>query len=177
MKTIVIKHIDTPLGSMCMACCDGMLCLLDYADGRHVERHAAILQKRMQAAVVHGNCPCLEDTQKQLSEYFAGKRYDFNIALMLVGSEFEKKVWQALEQVCYGKTMSYKQQAALIGMQRAVRAVANANGSNRICIVLPCHRIVGSDGSLTGYGGGLWRKQWLLDLEAKHAGNQTLCAC
>ena len=107
----------------------------------------------------------LRRTVRELDEYFRGERREFDIPLLLAGSDFQKRVWQQLPSIPYGQTASYGELAAAIGSPRSVRAVANANGANAISIILPCHRIIGSDGSLTGYGGGLRAKQYLLDLE------------
>ena len=107
----------------------------------------------------------LRRTARQLDEYFRGERREFDIPLLLAGSEFQKRVWQQLPHIPYGQTASYGELAAAIGAPKSVRAVANANGANAISIILPCHRVIGSDGRLTGYGGGLRAKQYLLDLE------------
>ena len=101
----------------------------------------------------------------QLNEYFTGNRKTFNLKLNPQGTEFQKKVWEALQNVPYGKTITYLEQSKVLGNVKAIRAVAGANGKNPISIVIPCHRIIGSDGSLTGYAGGLWRKKWLLEHE------------
>lgn len=108
---------------------------------------------------------CLQDCIKQLDEYFTGKRTDFDLKLNPQGTEFQQKVWKELQNVSFGKTRTYLEQSKAIGNVKAIRAVASANGKNPIWIVIPCHRIIGSDGSLTGYAGGLWRKKWLLEHE------------
>ena len=108
---------------------------------------------------------CLEDCVMQLEEYFQKKRTVFNIKLNPQGTDFQKKVWKELQQIKYGKTRSYLKQSEIMGDVKAIRAVASANGKNPIWIVIPCHRVIGSDGSLTGYAGGLWRKRWLLEHE------------
>ncbi len=110
--------------------------------------------------------PVLQDATLQLKEYFEGKRREFNLKLNPVGTVFQKKVWNALLKVPYGKTLSYLELSKELGDIKAIRAVAAANGKNPIWIVIPCHRIIGSDGSLTGYAGGLHRKKWLLDHES-----------
>jgi AraC family transcriptional regulator of adaptative response/methylated-DNA-[protein]-cysteine methyltransferase len=110
----------------------------------------------------------LETLEGQLTEYFKGERREFDIPLDLFGTEFQKTVWLSLLQVPYGHTISYGEQAKLIERPTAVRAVANANGQNRVAIILPCHRVIGSNGALTGYGGGLWRKEKLLELEKRY---------
>ena len=104
---------------------------------------------------------------KQLDEYFQTQRKEFTLPLDLYGTEFQKKVWNELLNIPFGKRMTYKELALRLGNIKAIRAVAAANGTNPVSIIVPCHRVIGSDGSLTGYGGGLWRKQWLLDFESR----------
>ncbi|AUP79314.1 methylated-DNA--[protein]-cysteine S-methyltransferase [Flavivirga eckloniae] len=110
----------------------------------------------------------LEDCVHQLREYFEGKRKHFSLKLAPKGTEFQKKVWKQLEQIPYGKTLSYLELSKQLGDIKAIRAVANANGKNPLWIIVPCHRVIGSDGSLTGYAGGLHRKQWLLEHESPY---------
>ncbi|HEY6144446.1 MAG TPA: methylated-DNA--[protein]-cysteine S-methyltransferase [Flavobacterium sp.] len=107
----------------------------------------------------------LQEAVSQLNDYFDGKRNDFSFKLNPVGTEFQQKVWQALVEIPFGKTMSYLELSKKLGDVKAIRAVASANGKNPIWIVVPCHRVIGTDGSLTGYAGGLWRKKWLLEHE------------
>ncbi len=109
---------------------------------------------------------------KQLDEYFQGKRTTFDLATRSLGTEFQKRVWQELLTIPYGETRFYSEVAKLIGRDRAVRAVGSANSKNQLSIIVPCHRVIGRDGSLTGYAGELWRKQWLLDHERKHGGKE-----
>jgi methylated-DNA-[protein]-cysteine S-methyltransferase len=108
----------------------------------------------------------LEDAVYQLKEYFDGSRNQFSLSLNLEGTEFQKKVWKALEEIPYGKTVSYLELSRTLGDPKAIRAVASANGKNPLWIVIPCHRVIGSDGSLTGYAGGIHRKKWLLEHES-----------
>ena len=108
----------------------------------------------------------LEDAVYQLREYFEGTRMEFSLTLNTEGTDFQKKVWQALQQIPYGKTVSYLELSKTLGDVKAIRAVASANGQNPLWIVVPCHRVIGSDGSLTGYAGGLHRKKWLLEHES-----------
>lgn len=110
----------------------------------------------------------LQACAKQLEEYFAGKRKQFTLPLNQDGTEFQTKVWDLLYKIPYGKTMSYNDLAKQYGDIKAIRAVASANAKNNIAIIVPCHRVIGSDHSLVGYAGGLWRKKWLLDHEAKY---------
>ncbi len=109
---------------------------------------------------------CLQDCVQQLEEYFKGNRTVFNLKLKPKGSTFQQKVWEELQKVSFGKTRTYLEQSKELGNVKAIRAVAAANGKNPIWIVIPCHRIIGSDGSLTGYAGGIWRKKWLLNHES-----------
>lgn len=108
---------------------------------------------------------CLEKCALQLEQYFAGKRVEFTFPLDLQGTDFQKKVWHELLKIPFGKTVSYLDVALAVGTHESTRAVGKANGQNPIVIVVPCHRVIGRDGSLTGYGGGLWRKRWLLEFE------------
>lgn len=109
--------------------------------------------------------PVLKDAVSQLNEYFEGKRTDFDFALNPIGTEFQQKVWKGLFEIPFGKTCSYMDLSKKLGDIKAIRAVASANGKNPLWIVVPCHRVIGTDGSLTGYAGGLWRKKWLLEHE------------
>jgi AraC family transcriptional regulator of adaptative response/methylated-DNA-[protein]-cysteine methyltransferase len=120
----------------------------------------------LNAKVVPGSHPHLEALNDQLDEYFSGKRKEFDLSLVLPGTPFQKKVWMGLQAIPYGATRSYKEQAEVIGSPRAVRAVARANGENRIVVLIPCHRVIGANGELVGYGGGVSRKQYLLELES-----------
>jgi methylated-DNA-[protein]-cysteine S-methyltransferase len=110
---------------------------------------------------------CLKEVLEELEEYFQGRRQEFGQKLILQGTDFQKQVWRELLRIPYGRTISYKDVAAAIGRGRAVRAVGNANRVNNIAIIIPCHRVIGSNGKLVGYGGGLWRKKWLLEHEQR----------
>jgi methylated-DNA-[protein]-cysteine S-methyltransferase len=114
--------------------------------------------------------PVLKQAVKQLEEYFKGERMVFDLPLNQKGSDFQQQVWQQLSKIEYGKTISYLEQSKWMDNQLAIRAVASANGKNHLIIVVPCHRVIGSDGSLTGFGAGIWRKKWLLEHEAKVKG-------
>jgi AraC family transcriptional regulator of adaptative response/methylated-DNA-[protein]-cysteine methyltransferase len=130
------------------------------------------LQLRLNAIILHGENEITKQTKRELTEYFDGKRKDFTVSLDAPGTEFQKSVWKVLRSIPYAGTRSYKEQAEILGKPKAVRAVANANGCNRIAIILPCHRVIGKDGSLTGYGGGLERKKWLLEHEISNLSSQ-----
>jgi AraC family transcriptional regulator of adaptative response/methylated-DNA-[protein]-cysteine methyltransferase len=123
------------------------------------------LAKSLNATIVQGENPHFKVLEKELAEYFAGERKEFTVPLSPVGTQFQKEVWQVLRQIPYGETWSYRKQSDVLGDPKKVRAVANANGMNKISILIPCHRVIGSNGTLTGYGGGIWRKQKLLELE------------
>jgi AraC family transcriptional regulator, regulatory protein of adaptative response / methylated-DNA-[protein]-cysteine methyltransferase len=159
------KWLETPLGSMLALADDRGLHLLDFVDRRGLERALEVLQKRLNARVLPGEHPVLTQIARELSEYFDGTRMQFDTPVMLTGSSFQSTVWRALQAIPAGATKSYGELAAKIGQPAAVRAVGRANGDNRLSIIVPCHRVIGADGALTGYGGGLWRKQRLLDHE------------
>lgn len=167
-QLITINRISTPLGPMMIGVTDEGLCLLEFTDRKMLETQLEVLKKRMQAEMVTGKHQMIDQVKSQLDEYFEGKRKEFDVPMVVPGTEFQQKVWDALIQIPYGITRSYKQQANVVGDVKAVRAVARANGENRISIVIPCHRIIGSDGSIVGYGGGVHRKQWLLKHEFEH---------
>ena len=165
---IDITNISTDLGLMIAAATDSGICLLDFDDCKHTELKLKQLAAFFKASIVSGDNPHFETLKKQLDEYFKGVRKSFEIQVDIVGTLFQKQVWYSLLQIPYGGTTNYAAQAKLIGKPTSVRAVANANGKNKVSIILPCHRVIGADGSLTGYGGGLWRKQKLLELETKN---------
>lgn len=164
-EVITVARILTPLGPMFAGATDAGLSLLEFADRRMLERQITILERRLGARAVPGTHPVLEETEVQITDYFAGRRHEFELPIDLRGTPFQESVWRELLTIPYGETRSYAEQARRIGRPTAVRAVGRANGENRLAIVVPCHRVVGADGSLTGYGGGLWRKQKLLELE------------
>lgn len=159
---ITLRHIDTPIGPMIAGATDDGLCLLEFTDRRMLETQLDTLVRRLEARFLYGTHPVLDETRRQLDAYFAGRLKDFTLPLVTPGTEFQNLVWQQLCRIPYGAVRSYAEQARDIDRQRAVRAVASANGHNRIAIIIPCHRVIGTDGSMTGYGGGIPRKKWLL---------------
>lgn len=163
-----ITDIETDLGLMVVAASEKGICMLEFADYKLIDLELRQLSENCKAPLVQGNNPHFDTLRKQLDEYFKGERKEFDIPLDLVGTEFQKKVWLSLLQIPYGSTISYGRQAELINKPTSVRAVANANGKNKVSIILPCHRVIGADGSLTGYGGGLWRKKKLLEFEKEN---------
>lgn len=157
--------IETPLGPMLAIAGDEGLELLEFVDRRGLETELREIGRTLKGAVVPGDHPILTKTADQLREYFAGTRRAFDIPLRLQGSPFQLAAWRALCEIPYGETRSYSDMARRVGSANAVRAIGRVNGQNRIAIVVPCHRVIRADGSLCGYGGGRWRKQWLLDHE------------
>jgi AraC family transcriptional regulator of adaptative response/methylated-DNA-[protein]-cysteine methyltransferase len=156
--------IETPLGPMLAIASDAALEVLEFVDRRALETELRRLRKTL-GAVVPGDNTILRKTRAQLDEYFAGRRTSFDIPLHQRGSEFQLNVWRALREIPHGETRSYSDIARRVGSPAAVRAIGRVNGQNQIAIVVPCHRVIRADGSLCGYGGGKWRKQWLLDHE------------
>jgi AraC family transcriptional regulator of adaptative response/methylated-DNA-[protein]-cysteine methyltransferase len=162
---IDLKRIETPLGTMLVCATNQGICLLEFTDRKMLETELKSIAKLLNAIIIQGYNKHFETLEIELQEYFNGKRKEFSVPLHTPGTDFQNKVWAALQRIPYGQTKSYKEQAITIGNPESVRAVANANGMNRISILIPCHRVIGSDGQLTGYGGGLWRKKYLLELE------------
>ncbi|MBL7162388.1 MAG: methylated-DNA--[protein]-cysteine S-methyltransferase [Anaerolineales bacterium] len=165
---VVTTRLLTPLGPMLAGATDEGICLLEFIDRRMLETQVERLKKSLKAEFIPGASEHFDPLNQQIEEYFNGARTEFDLPLVTPGTDFQQKVWEILQEIPYGATRSYKEQAQRIGNPKAVRAVARANGDNRIAIIIPCHRVIGSDGSLTGYGGGLWRKRYLLDLEANN---------
>jgi AraC family transcriptional regulator of adaptative response/methylated-DNA-[protein]-cysteine methyltransferase len=157
--------IETPLGPMLAIAGDEGLELLEFVDRRALETELRELRLTLSAAIVPGDHPILCRTAEQLREYFTGTRRDFDLPLKQRGSAFQLAAWSALCEIPYGETRSYTDMARRVGSPGAVRAIGRVNGQNQIAIVVPCHRVIRADGSLCGYGGGRWRKQWLIDHE------------
>ena len=164
---ISLQHYDSPCGRLVLASFADRLCLCDWSDNPFAERNRRRIEKYLKATSKTETTSVLEETKRQLDEYFAGKRKAFDIQLCLVGTDFQHKVWNALRSIPYGSTKSYKDIAQCIGKPKAVRAVAGAIGANAISILIPCHRVIGSDHSLTGYAGGLEAKRRLLGMETQ----------
>ncbi|WP_133406208.1 bifunctional transcriptional activator/DNA repair enzyme AdaA [Parashewanella tropica] len=167
-KLILISRFDSPIGPMFICATDKGVCLVEFVDRRMLETEFKDLQKRLNANIIIGENLHIQVAKQQLQEYFEGTRTDFDLKLDTPGTEFQQQVWEILQTIPYGDTRSYQAQAEAINNPKAVRAVASANGMNRIGIIIPCHRVIGKDGSLTGYGGGLERKRWLLEHERKN---------
>ena len=164
-SVLVYQRFDAPLGPMVAVASEQGLCLLEFGDRRMLESEFADLQQRLRAVLLPGSNEFTQAAVQQLGEYFAGTRKAFDVPLHAPGTAFQQRVWAALREIPFGELRSYGEIAARIGEPKAVRAVGTANGMNRIAIMIPCHRVIGADGALTGYGGGLWRKDWLLKHE------------
>ncbi|MDW3192820.1 MAG: methylated-DNA--[protein]-cysteine S-methyltransferase [Cytophagales bacterium] len=163
---ILISRTETPLGPMFIAATDKGICLLEFVDRRMLETELKDLQRLLKAQIITGENQHIVQAKKELGEYFSSERIAFEVSLDTPGTDFQQQVWDQLLTIPYGNTRSYQEQAVHVGNPKAVRAVASANGHNRVSIMVPCHRVIGKGGQLTGYGGGLERKRWLLDHES-----------
>lgn len=170
---MIVKYIETPIGKMRAGATDEGICLFDFEGRRMMDS----IMKRIEALsgeqTEEGEHFHFKMLEKQINEYFNGERQEFDLPLHLVGTAFQKRVWEGLMNIPFGETKSYKEQSIFLGDVKAIRAVAGANGENGIAIIVPCHRVVGANGSLVGYGGGLWRKKWLLEHELKYSGKSN----
>ena len=164
-RVVHVTRVPTPIGPMIAGATEDALCLLEFADRESLETKLERAADRLDAVLAPGETEVTRLATDELARYFAGELTTFATPLDVPGTGFQQAVWSALREVPYGETISYGEQARRIGRPDAVRAVARANGDNRIAIIVPCHRVIGADGSLTGYGGGLWRKRRLLELE------------
>ena len=167
MNVITIQKFLSPCGVLILGSFDGRLCLCDWVGGMHRHSTELRLKRLLNAEFQEGASDVIEIARRQLDEYFARERRVFDLPLLFAGSDFQKKVWGELLNIPYGTTISYGEMASRLGMSNAVRALANANGANALSVIVPCHRVIGSNGSLTGYGGGLEIKRFLLDLESR----------
>ena len=166
-ECIRLAWIETPIGPMIAGATDAGLCLLEFTDRRRLEAQLQTMRQRFKAGIAPGEHRYLDQVQRELAEYFAGRRSTFAVPVSAPGTDFEERVWRALCDIPFGETRSYEEIARVVGSPRAVRAVGRANGLNRVAIVIPCHRVVNKSGELGGYGGGLWRKRRLLHLETQ----------
>ena len=162
---ILISRLTTPLGPMFICATDKGICLLEFVDRKTLDKELKDLQRLLNAEIITGENNHIQQAKNEIAEYFAGQRRRFDVALQTPGTTFQNIVWESLREIPYGQTSTYQQQAVKINRPRAVRAMAAANGANRIAIIIPCHRVIGKNGSLTGYGGGIERKRWLIDHE------------
>ena len=168
-RPVTLREIDTPIGPMTLGATDEALVLADFSDRRMMPVQLATTRRRIGPTRM-GPSPLLDLAERQLREYLSGERVDFDLPIQLPGSPFQELVWGELLRIAFGETISYGELARRVGVPAASRAVGRANGSNRIAVIVPCHRVVAAGGGLGGYGGGLPAKRYLLDLEARVAG-------
>lgn len=172
MKQIVnIQYYDSPCGEIILASIGDELCLCDWYEKPCAERNKRRLVRYLNAEFVSATSLILEQTKRELDEYFAGRRKAFDIPLHPIGTDFQKQVWQTLLEIPYGETRAYKEIALKANNLKGVRAVAQAIGANGISILIPCHRVIGTNHSLTGFAGGIEAKRLLLNIESKGSGS------
>jgi AraC family transcriptional regulator of adaptative response/methylated-DNA-[protein]-cysteine methyltransferase len=172
VEYLFAKWIDTPLGAMIALANSKGIYLLEFVDRRGLENEIVLLRKRTKCVIVPGNNKHIEKISEELKNYFEGKSINFTVPFIINGSDFEKKVWGLLQTIPPGETWSYMQLAKKTGNPAASRAVGRANGRNIIALAIPCHRVIRADGNLCGYGGGIWRKQWLINHEKEVMGKK-----
>ncbi|MDP8203649.1 MAG: methylated-DNA--[protein]-cysteine S-methyltransferase [Candidatus Tenebribacter mawsonii] len=165
MNQIKIQYHKTKIGELILGSFEHKLCMLDFRFRKMRKTVDNRLKKGLQAEFIEEDDDILKKTRKQVDEYLCGERKEFNLPLLMIGTDFQKSVWKSLMTVKYGETASYLDLAKTINNKKAVRAVANANGANSLGLIIPCHRIIGCNGKLVGYGGGLPTKKRLLKLE------------
>lgn len=166
--TLTSSTFMTPLGQMIAIANECTLYLLEFVDGRGVDKEIEKLQIATNSTITAGSTPAIQSIKTELALYFNGALKEFKTPIHILGTPFQKSVWSALQQIPYGHTRSYAQQANVVSNKSACRAVGTANGANQLAIIIPCHRIINSNGKLGGYAGGLDRKQWLLALERQN---------
>jgi AraC family transcriptional regulator of adaptative response/methylated-DNA-[protein]-cysteine methyltransferase len=164
-KKLCFSRFESPLGGITIAEYGGKICVAEFAAGARAKKALAKISAHYGSETIRSKTGTIKKAEKQIKLYFSGKLENFDLPLDFPGSEFQKSVWRQLLKIPFGKTVNYGWIAEKAGSPQAARAAGTAIGSNRISILIPCHRVVGRDGSLTGYGGGLWRKKWLLRQE------------
>jgi len=166
IQTVIdLKRIETPLGTMYACAVEEGICLLEFTDRKNMDKQFRSLSTALNAEIIQGENRHFGQLEEELKEYFEGRREKFDVPLYITGTEFQKKTWQLLREIPIGETRTYRQQSEFLGNPKAIRAVGTANGINKMAILIPCHRVIGSNGELVGYAGGIWRKQKLLELE------------
>jgi len=166
--SVALRTIETPIGTLLAGATDEAIVLCDFADRPMIDAQVAAVRRRI-GPTRDGEAPLLDRLESQLTEYFAGRRREFELPLDIPGSAFQERVWAELRRIPYGETISYRQLAERVDAAAAYRAVGRANGSNRVAVIVPCHRVIATGGGLGGYGGGLSAKRRLLDLEQASA--------
>ena len=167
VDSVMTAWVRSPLGSLLVGSTSRGICLLEFTNRKRLGRQLSQLRRHFRCSVVPGENRHTVQLRRELSEYFSGKRKRFSVKLIYPGTPFQEKVWRALRMIPYGATVSYEHIAHTIGTPGASRAVGTANGSNRISIIIPCHRVINKNGKLGGYGGGLRKKKMLLSLERR----------
>lgn len=164
-RYVITDYFDTPCGEMILGATDDRLCLCDWVKSRHRRTIDNRIQKQLLSRYMQGTSPVIEQAKEQIAEFFDGTRSSFDLDLYLTGTDFQKKVWGFITQIPYGTTTSYSQLTTTVASETDIRAVSNAVGANALSLIIPCHRVIGSRGQLTGYAGGLVAKQYLINLE------------
>lgn len=172
MNSIFITTLTTPIGNMQACATEDGVCLLEFEDRKDMDKQLNSLQFHLNKKIIPGKNIHLLKLQLQSDRYFANEINSFDLPLHLAGTDFQKRVWKILRKIPYGNTTTYMAVTKQLGNQEAIRAVAGAIAANKIAIIVPCHRVIGFDGKLTGYAGGLWRKKYLLDMEKSDKGEQ-----
>ena len=165
-ERIIYTIVDTPVGEFIAGATAQGCCLFEFADRGGFKRIKLRIETKYGLSLVRGRDSLIAQVESEVAEYFAGNRKSFSVPLDLKGTPFEMRVWDELLKIPYGETRAYGEVAVSIGKPGAARAVGGANGANSVAVIVPCHRVIQEDGSLRGYGGGLWRKKFLLDLES-----------
>ncbi len=173
--SVALRHISTPVGPMTIGATRDAAVLADFSERAMMPAQLASVRRRI-GPTAEGSLPILDRLEGQLREYFAGDRIEFDLPMLMPGSAFQERVWSELQRIPYGETVSYRELATLVGSPQAPRAVGRANGSNRLAVIVPCHRVIAAGGGLGGYGGGLPAKRWLLDLESRRGPSPELAA-
>lgn len=166
---ITMMRINTPIGIMIAGATKEGICLLEFTNRIRIEKEFSDLRKRLNAVMLPGRNAHLEQLEKEMAGYFEGKRRNFTVPLYYPGTSFEQSVWKSLQEIPYGETCTYKEQSERMNNPKAIRAIASTNGRNRMAIIIPCHRVIGSNGSLVGYAAGVEKKRWLLNFEKNNS--------
>lgn len=164
-RYVITDYFETPCGELILGATDDRLCLCDWVKSRHRRTIDNRIQKLLVARYMQGTSPVIEQAKEQIAEFFDGTRRAFDLDLHMIGTDFQKKVWNFISKIPYGTTTSYSQLTGAVASETDIRAVSNAVGANSLSLIVPCHRVIGSRGQLTGYAGGLVAKQYIIDLE------------
>ena len=168
MTIIHSQLYSSPIGTLQIGATKDSLLFIEYDDSPNSAKKVQSVAKALSATIENNPSPYHSVVTAQLDEYFSGIRTEFSLHLQTIGTDFQQSVWQSLRTIPYGTTTTYKEQSLALNNPSAIRAIASTNAKNCVNIVIPCHRVVGTNGSLTGYSGGIWRKRWLLDFEQQH---------